>query len=100
MAVNGIDIDLKSIGDIAVNMKKINAAIDDELKSISSEIDSLESIWSSPAQRALKEKFKTIGDKRDKFKHDLSAYADFLSEVAKEYGYVEKQLNRNAESFD
>lgn len=100
MAVEGIDIDLQYVGDMAVNIRKINTEISEELKAISNEMSRLESIWSSPAQKALNAKFNSFEERKDKFYHDLAAYADFLTETAKEYGYTETQINKNAESFE
>ncbi len=99
MAVEGIDIDLQFVANLATNIDKIAATMDDELKAISSEMKNLETIWNSPAENVLKTKFNSVDEKKDKFNHDLKQYAAYLRGVAEEYGQTQQTINRNAESF-
>lgn len=100
MAVEGIDIDIKYVADLAVNIEKISATVDEELNAINSEMKNVENVWKSSAQKSLNTKFQSINEKREKFCHDLDAYAQYLKNVAAEYGYTEQKINKNAESFD
>ncbi len=94
-----INIDMKGLGDKALRIKKINLELKEEFKKIENEMNHLDGIWESATYNLLKRNFKEINEKVGEFYLDLDAYAKFLKNTAEAYGYVEKKIKTNAESF-
>lgn len=98
-SLDGLNIDIQVVGDIAMNIKKIRASINEELQNIHNEMEFVEGQWKSDASTELKNKYQNFEKKTENFDDDLKAYAEYLFNVAKEYGYVEKEITTYAESF-
>lgn len=94
-----INIDLKGLGDKSLLIKKTNLELKEEFETISREIKSTGKIWKSQTATTLENNYKNHDKKIQDFYKDLDSYADFLMTVAEEYGYVEKKIKKNAESF-
>lgn len=99
MAVDGIDIDIDWVADIAGVMGRTGQELADVLNVINQEIVSTKTIWESDSEQALQAKYSDMKEKVADFYHDLKQYQEFLNQTAREYGYVEKQINSNADSF-
>lgn len=94
-----INIDMQGLGDKALQIKKINSEIKEEFTKIENELNQTEDIWKSETYNILKRNYKEINEKVGDFYLDLDAYAKFLTNTAESYGYVEKKIKTNAESF-
>lgn len=94
-----ININYDQIGDIGVEIKRIQSEIKEDLDAIAKEISLTENIWKSEAEQELKQKFNGMFQKTENFYLDLSEYARFLIRVAEEYGYVEKEIQKNSDCF-
>lgn len=94
-----INISYDQIGDIGVEIKRIQEEIKDDLDTIAKEIGLTEKIWKSEAEQELKQKFNGMFQKTENFYLDLGEYARFLIRVAEEYGYVEKEIQKNSDCF-
>lgn len=99
MTVDGIDIDMDWVADIAGSMGKIGQELATVMDAINQEITSTKTIWDSDSEKALQQKYSGMKDRVAGFYHDLGKYQEFLYQTAREYGYVEKQINGNADSF-
>ena len=99
MAVEGIDIDLAKVSNIADKLSSLNNEIHNTLQNLETEIKNTQNHWDSAAQRGLSDKYKKIDKIKEDFYKDLSAYADYLRNTVKEYGYTEQQINNNANEF-
>lgn len=95
----GINVDLKGLGDRAVEIKTSNAILKENFNTLKHEMSNLTDVWKSSSQNALMERFKNIDKITEDFSKDLDKYADFLINVAEQYGYMEEKINKNAESF-
>ncbi|MCM1181372.1 MAG: hypothetical protein NC347_14035 [Clostridium sp.] len=99
MAVEGIDIDVKLLEDIADNINRLEECLKTEFEAIKVEIHSVRNIWKDPAGELYVNRAEEFDDSNGKFCHDLKAYALFLNMVAGEHRTVEKQIQQNAESY-
>lgn len=99
MAVEGIDIDIREVVDVAERMISLNATMEEVLKCLDSEMKGTVDIWDSKAQQLLEQKYNKLDVKKEQYCKDLQTYAQFLLNVAKEYGYTEKTINDNASNF-
>ncbi len=100
MAVEGIDIDLQEVADIAERMLSLRETIQEVLRCLNSEMKSTVDIWDSKAQQLLAQKYNKLDIKKEQYCKDLQTYAQFLLNTAKEYGYTEKNINNNASIFN
>lgn len=94
-----INIDLKSLGDRATEIKTSNTILQENFNVLKQEMNNLTDVWKSSSQNSLSEKYSNVGEKIEKFYTDLNSYADFLIKTAENYGYIEEKINKNAESF-
>lgn len=99
MAVEGINIDLVKVANIAEKLSSLNTEIHTTIQNIETEVKNIQSSWDSPAQRTLATKYSKLGTIKDNFYSDLTEYANYLRNTVKEYGYTEKQINNNANEF-
>ncbi|MCM1499188.1 MAG: WXG100 family type VII secretion target [Clostridium sp.] len=99
MAVEGIKIDINWVADIAGVMGKIRQELAEALDTINQEIASTKTIWESDSEKVLQAQYSEMMNKTADFYHDLGKYQEFLIQTAREYGYIEKQINSNADSF-
>ena len=95
----GVNIDLQSLGEKAALIRKINVELKEEFDKLINEIKTTDSIWNSKTATTLRSNYKNADKNVLDFYKDLDAYADFLTKVAEEYGYVEKKIQKNADSF-
>ena len=97
--MDGIHVDLQGLGEKSLKIRSINAQLKEEFDKLYNEIKTTDSIWKSKTATTLSNNYKNIDKKAQDFHKDLNVYADFLTKVAEEYGYVEKKIKKNAESF-
>ena len=100
MAVEGIDIDVELLEDIADNIRQLEECLRAEFEAIKVEIRSVRNIWKDPAGELYVDHVEELDDNNGKFCHDLNEYARFLNIVAGEHRNVEKQIQQNADSFN
>ena len=99
MAVEGIDIDLVKVVNIADRLSVLNNEIHNTIQSMETEIKHTGSSWDSSAYRSLSSTYSKLGKIKEDFYKDLTAYANYLKQTAKEYGYTEQQINSSANEF-
>ncbi|GKU77586.1 pore-forming ESAT-6 family protein [Paenibacillus sp. L3-i20] len=99
MSIAGIDITLQRVSDAATSINNTNKSLNDSLKEVKKEMDSLNQSWQSEAATTISGKFKALEPAFENHFQVIAAYTAFLNKTVELYTEVETKNNSNAGMF-
>lgn len=91
-----IHISLQEVQDTANQLRSLNMLMDEELNTMKSEMNRLDSSWISDGSLEIRNKFDLFSSRFEKQKETINQYAKFLDLAVSSYDTLETTITSNA----
>lgn len=98
--MENLKITLPEVTQIAAELRRISANIEDSLEFVKREMNSLASCWVSDGSEMLKQRFNHFSQKFAEQKEVIAAYARFLDYAVSSYDSLESTIYNNASNLN
>ena len=97
--MSNLKISLSEVNQIASELRRINANLDDILEYTRNEMKSLNNIWQSDGYEMIRQRYEYFAKKFALEKETIEAYARFLDHIVTSYDSLESTITENASNF-
>lgn len=97
--MSNLKISLSEVSQIASELRRINANLDDILEYTRNEMKSLNNIWQSDGSEMIRQRYEYFAKKFALEKETIEAYARFLDHIVTSYDSLESTITENASNF-
>ena len=99
MAIEGIQITLGELTQVASTIRTLNTSLTTCLEEIRSQMNALANDWSSESSETIRAKFNAHATHFEEYRTVVDSYAKFLDDTVTAYDVAENSINSNANSF-
>lgn len=99
MAIEGIQITLGQLTQVAGNIRSLNSNLTACLEEIKAQMNNLSESWASESSETIRANFNKHATHFEEYRQVIDSYAKFLDSTVSAYETAETAINSNASSF-